>query len=431
MTGASTFPTIDFNTASSNTVTGSLITNSGYAVRFQSSSNNNTIALSSMNSTAVGFSAVYVTGSGQNTLSRSYISNPSDTGLLLNTANFNTIDMSTIVSVAAGRFGVSITASSSNTISASNIQGSTAVYIAASTGTIINSSILVATNTFGDAVHVTSGNVNVTLTSTTLSAPGNGRGVFLNEGNRGTLSLSSVAVSGASYGLFITTQATGASLTISSMTFRNLATGATAIHFTGGTFVSTFTTVNFEDSSIGANVNAAALDPASRIRMRVAAGVRAGPTYENDPSNVVDWGAPAGCVTGYNVKQSGGEDYTTIQEAVNALPTTLTGPACIVIKDGATYTEQVRVANFTSNGSTLTILADPASGLRPVISPPAASTAAFHITNTSVNVIGLDIVPTFAMTYGIVASSNYVTISSVNIKDKTNKINYTGISLSN
>jgi hypothetical protein len=228
MTGASTFPTIDFNTASSNTVTGSLITNSGYAVRFQSSSNNNTIALSSMNSTAVGFSAVYVTGSGQNTLSRSYISNPSDTGLLLNTANFNTIDMSTIVSVAAGRFGVSITASSSNTISASNIQGSTAVYIAASTGTIINSSILVATNTFGDAVHVTSGNVNVTLTSTTLSAPGNGRGVFLNEGNRGTLSLSSVAVSGASYGLFITTQATGASLTISSMTFRNLATGATA-----------------------------------------------------------------------------------------------------------------------------------------------------------------------------------------------------------
>jgi hypothetical chaperone protein len=37
--------------------------------------------------------------------------------------------------------------------------------------------------------------------------------------------------------------------------------------------------------------------------------------------------------------------------------------------------------------------------------------------NTSVSITGIDIAPTNAMTYGIAASSAYITISSVNVQD--------------
>ena len=41
-----------------------------------------------------------------------------------------------------------------------------------------------------------------------------------------------------------------------------------------------------------------------------------------------------------------------------ALPTTLTGHSCVIIRDGATYTEQVTVQNFVNNGASITIRAD-------------------------------------------------------------------------
>jgi hypothetical protein len=91
---------------------------------------------------------------------------------------------------------------------------------------------------------------------------------------------------------------------------------------------------------------------------------------------------------------------------------------------------QVTVQGFTNNNYTLTIMADPTSGLRPVIAPVANSTAAFQIMNTSVSIVGIDIAPTNAMTYGIAASSAYITISSVNVQDATGKISFSGIALS-
>ncbi|MBI2385681.1 MAG: right-handed parallel beta-helix repeat-containing protein, partial [Elusimicrobia bacterium] len=125
---------------------------------------------------------------------------------------------------------------------------------------------------------------------------------------------------------------------------------------------------------------------------------------------------PAGCASARNVSKSTGP-YTTIQSAVDDLPKSLSGHACVVIKDGATYAEQVTVQNFTNNGSSITIMADPASGLRPVVTPPAASTAAFRIMNSSVVIAGLDVASLSgsSIPYAIWASSAYVTISSVSV----------------
>ncbi|MBI4370656.1 MAG: right-handed parallel beta-helix repeat-containing protein, partial [Elusimicrobia bacterium] len=148
-----------------------------------------------------------------------------------------------------------------------------------------------------------------------------------------------------------------------------------------------------------------------------------GNTAQASESNV------AGCSTQLTVSQANGP-YTTIQGAVNAIPASLTGYTCVVIQDGATYAEQVTVQGFTNNGSSITIRADPATGLTPAVNPPANSTAAFHILQGSVNVIGINIAPSNAVTYGIQASSNWVTISSVNVQDAGGKISLAGIALS-
>ena len=41
--------------------------------------------------------------------------------------------------------------------------------------------------------------------------------------------------------------------------------------------------------------------------------------------------------------------YYTITSAVAAIPTTLTGHSCVIIRDGAIYPEQVTVRNFINN----------------------------------------------------------------------------------
>src|SRR6185436_8322665 len=106
-----------------------------------------------------------------------------------------------------------------------------------------------------------------------------------------------------------------------------------------------------------------------------------------------------GCVVTNNV--GSGQTYATISAAVAALPSSLTGHSCVVIRDGATYAEQVNVRNFVNNGSSITIFADPASGLRPVVAPPAASTAAFLIANASVNVQGISVIADQNVPYGV------------------------------
>ena len=46
-----------------------------------------------------------------------------------------------------------------------------------------------------------------------------------------------------------------------------------------------------------------------------------------------------------------------------------------------------------------------------------ASTAAFQVTNASVTIQNITIVSTNAVTYGVLASSAYITLSSVSVQD--------------
>ena len=137
---------------------------------------------------------------------------------------------------------------------------------------------------------------------------------------------------------------------------------------------------------------------------------------------------PAGCSMAVNVSQDGTADTTTIQGAVNSLPPNLAGNECVVIRDTQTYAEQIMIQGFTNNGFQVKIMADPSFvSSAPVVNPPVASTAAFVIANSSVSVFGINIIPTNSTTYGVLVSSTYVQLSSVNVLDAGGKISAAGV----
>jgi hypothetical protein len=152
-------------------------------------------------------------------------------------------------------------------------------------------------------------------------------------------------------------------------------------------------------------------------------------SYGNTPEASKSYIDVPGCVLQRNVSSINGP-YYTIQSAVDSLPGTLTGPACVVLRDGSTYNEQVTVQGFTNAGSSITIEADPLSTLSPIIVPPVGSTAAFFIANSSVNVFSFTIAPTAAVMYGVWASSTNVSLSSVVVRDPGGRIRVAGVSLS-
>jgi len=160
-----------------------------------------------------------------------------------------------------------------------------------------------------------------------------------------------------------------------------------------------------------------------------------GKAYAYDPNAKVLWSAefPAlpGCATGVTVKQDGSGGYISIQDAVDDFNHNLTGDACVVISDTQTYSEQVTVQGFTTNGYQLKIMADPTFvSSAPVVDPPAGAAAAFQIRNASVAVQGINIVPTNALQYGILVSSPMAAISGVNVQDAGGRISVAGLALS-
>ncbi len=151
-----------------------------------------------------------------NTLTRGMISGGSR-GLVLDTsARANTISQSTITS--PGSIALYLGATSSNTVSGSYVQGSTAVYISGSTGTVINASVLVATGAAGHGVWLDGGAVNLSLSSNTISGGSRGMGVYLAESNGGLINLSTNTVSGARIAVYVATQTAGTAVWITSNT---------------------------------------------------------------------------------------------------------------------------------------------------------------------------------------------------------------------
>ena len=108
-------------------------------------------------------------------------------------------------------------------------------------------------------------------------------------------------------------------------------------------------------------------------------------------------------------------DSTTVQGAVDAIPSPLTGHSCVVIQHAGPFSEEITVQNFTLAGSSITIMADPGLGARPVFTPPTTATSAFKLLNASVTLAGLDIRPPTGLQYGIQATSSSVRVSSVNL----------------
>ncbi|MFA6004170.1 MAG: right-handed parallel beta-helix repeat-containing protein, partial [Elusimicrobiota bacterium] len=133
------------------------------------------------------------------------------------------------------------------------------------------------------------------------------------------------------------------------------------------------------------------------------------------------------CAAQRDVHKTNGP-FFTIQSAVDDLPKTLTGPACVIIKDSAVYPETVTVEGFTNDNSSITIMLDPILTAHPTVAP-AGGAAGFVIRQASVNVFNIDVKPTGNVSYGVQASSALISISSVNV-DAGGHITVAGIILS-
>ncbi|MEK7388952.1 MAG: right-handed parallel beta-helix repeat-containing protein [Elusimicrobiota bacterium] len=434
---------LNVNNASSNTIVGSYLVNlGGHGAGIVSGAVYNTISQSTMVSAATGYAGFLISGASSNTVQGCLMTGQAGSGMFIQwSANYNIVRLSTITSLgsSSGYDGLYIRQSSSNTVVDSYIQGPTAVYLDGSSSTVIGGSVMIATNTVRHALWLTVGSMKLNVTSSTLRGGVNGAGLFMDPDNLGSITLTSNTITGGRWGVVVATMTCGAcdgNVSITSLTFAGgLTAGATAIHFAGGTFTSTFATVGFNDANIAVDVNGSALNTASRITMTGYTGPKSGPAYENDFFGLVYWVSqlPAGCAAGVNVSQLGGWEFTAIQPAIDYLRTSapsLGGDTCVVIRDTQTYSERVEVRGFTNNDFQFKILSDPSFvSSAPVVNPPAFSTAGFYVQNTSVTILNVSVISTNSVSYGVYASSDYVTISSVNV-DAGGKITQAGMRIS-
>lgn len=125
-------------------------------------------------------------------------------------------------------------------------------------------------------------------------------------------------------------------------------------------------------------------------------------------------GLPPGCGAGYEVGKTG-MPYSTLAAAVAAVPSSLTQETCVVVRDLATYSEQVTVQGKASNGFRLRILTHPSLGGEATVNPPTGSTAAFHILNSSVAIENVAIITTNTVAFGVLAASDVIRLSNVSI----------------
>ncbi|MCM2303380.1 MAG: right-handed parallel beta-helix repeat-containing protein, partial [Elusimicrobia bacterium] len=294
----------------------------GHAGTISFSANNNDVYRSTFTSFSNIHRALEINSVSSTTVTQTYMANSTGYGMSIAFSTGVSINGSKMESSSG--FGLYVDVSSGVKMNGSKAQGNPAVYVRSSSQTVVSGEL----NTFGGGkgLWIDNGNVGVSASFLTIFGAGATEGINLAGPNIGPLSFSSVTIAGPNVGFSIAPQAAGAALSVASMTFQGLSAGATAIQFVGGgTFVSTFSGVYFADSSIGANVSAAALSGGSRITMLVASGMRGGSAFENDPAGVVDWpnfgiggitAAPFTAVTNvaltanWNSSFPGGTNYT-------------------------------------------------------------------------------------------------------------------------
>ena len=195
------------NGASSNAVIGNyMYATNGDGVLLNTGANFNSISQSTMTGTIYG---LYLNGASSNAVTASYMVGTTVGANLFTNSNGNTITQSTMTGTI---YGLYFGGTSSNTASGCYIQGSKAVLVSGSTGTIIAYSTLVSTWANGIGLQLSGGSVNLTLTSSTVQGGIGGEAISLDQGNTGAINLSSDTITSTAtvgspyYGLLIATQ---------------------------------------------------------------------------------------------------------------------------------------------------------------------------------------------------------------------------------
>ncbi|MFH1620122.1 MAG: right-handed parallel beta-helix repeat-containing protein, partial [bacterium] len=365
MSANSTSMALNIDNSSANIITQSYISNpAGYAAFIGFNADNNYISQSTITSNAAAYFAVKLQDVSSTTITQSYISNPAGVALTIVFSTGNIVSQSTITNNTWAYNAVFIDISSTDTITGSYVRGPNAVFVRDSIGTSVLSSVLVATNTYGEGLRIDTSR-NVVVSTNTISGGSQGRGISL-SGNSGTLSFSSNTVSGSNTGLGIAAQQAGTNIQISTMTFTALSSASKCIDFTAaGTLVSTFAYVNFADNNININVDGNFLSAGSQITMLGAYGPKAGSTYEYDPNKYVDWGVesslpPQSFETGIipNFFATGGDASWSAIYAPSAFDGTYAAKAGAITHSQSTYlqldlvtssTDQITFARKTSS----------------------------------------------------------------------------------
>lgn len=287
MTANSTAMAFHADNSDWNTLTRSYVANpAGYGAFLGFGADGNNISSSTILSNAAAYFAVKLDNVSDNALAYNAVSNPAGVALTVVFSSYTSVDHSTVTSAAAAYPAVFVDASYQTSLLNSVITGADAYFARASTGAWVAYSVLFATNSTGTGFHAES---SVGVSSVLNDINSFGTGILLGPGVGGAVTLSSTTVKETLYGLKLDAPAAGATLFVSSLTFAYMAPGATAVEFLGGQYISTFSGVGFNSSSMTVNVQGLSLAAGSRITMRDYSGLRAGPLYENDPSGYIDW----------------------------------------------------------------------------------------------------------------------------------------------
>jgi hypothetical protein len=286
------FSALYINGASSNTVSGSFILGgAGAALRLDAGAFGNALSLSTVTS-AGGAPALALEDSFSNSVSGSFFFSAGDHAVVLRRGGGNALAGSTMTSAGAGRAGLWLRQTSGDSVSGCLIRGSTAAAVSGSTAAVLSASVLSASGPGAYGLYFGAGSAGLTVSSIVVTGPALGYGIYLDSGSAGAVNLTSVTVLGAGWGLVAASAP--ASVSAASMTFAGLSPGATAVAFLGGVPVSTFAYVAFADASVAVNADGSRLGAGARLTFCGASGPRAGPLYENDPFNAVDWPAVCG-----------------------------------------------------------------------------------------------------------------------------------------
>lgn len=225
-----------------NTLTQTTISNSGLAGILLANGaafnviSKSTITTNSSGSRGYGGSAVGFSGNASgNTITQSYLSNPSGFGVFASTQNVDTdaninigniFSQNTIISTSSYPT-VYLAWSSSTLVSNCTIQGSTPIRVLNSTNTVLNSNVLIATNTFGNGLWLSGGNAGLSASGNSITGGAQAAGILLDAGNQDAIILSTnVIATGPRYGIFVATQSPGTQVWITSNTIAPTVTSA-------------------------------------------------------------------------------------------------------------------------------------------------------------------------------------------------------------